>query len=199
MASSGTLSALGLVAALLWPVVCAAQERWHPIGTSEGQRTWLDRKTILRTGPGIFRVWVKDKYRPSHVFADGTRAADVTTLLEFDCDARRYRFLKSSGYDLEGNLVSSEGRGEAAVWQMAVPETVGELNLDRVCAFTARNPALAQTRNPFRSETTSDQPPVIRKALSEPISPFSEYCRKWGCPAPGDSSLASDTVPRAGE
>lgn len=189
---------LTLLAVLLLPQSAAAQSRWRLIGDWGSRKIWLDAKTIVQLDPSGYRAWVRTVFTPSIPLESGAHAKSAIDQFDVDCPGRRWRIYSFTNYDAEGNSVQSVQSGEKADWQTATPDTFGESILDAVCRYTTKHTILSRAPNPSASEPDV-QPTIQDGAFSKPIPLYSEYCRKWGCPATDstdqDSTLARDTAP----
>ena len=80
--------------------------------------------------PVASRAWFMTFYREEQDIG-GEKYDQTRLLMEFDCQARRLRWL-TSDYLKSGRRVGSPG--EAVDWQYVFPETVGESMWEGICS-----------------------------------------------------------------
>jgi len=111
---------------------------WKLYATNEFGYNYFDEGNITRPSKNMVRVWVKslftDKGVISMVGQLGRRYENLshdTSLWEVNCSEKKWRFLTSTGYSKNGDVLSSSG--EEFEWRFIVPGTVSDLLLKEVC------------------------------------------------------------------
>lgn len=125
------LSALLGSIALAQPAKAAAD--WQYMLTAAGGKItyFLDVNSVRRNASGIVTYWVKTIYSPPTKF-DNKLIDDDRYYKQVDCVNRRSRGLQLTSYFTNGESLTSTSNGE---WRYVTPETVGETELEHVCAF----------------------------------------------------------------
>lgn len=107
--------------------------RWELMTINEEYQTrdYLDTRTITRTPTGTVRAWIYRVYLVPQNFGDAP--VDVSLHQdEFRCASRESRTLEYNLY-YRGDRVHS-WRVDASEWASALPGTIAETQLERVCA-----------------------------------------------------------------
>lgn len=107
---------------------------WVLIGdSSQGHKVYGDFETLRRTS-GARKMWTMWNYASPMEFPDGLYLSSKI-LKEYDCNGRRTRTLLMVGYSAlwgEGNVFGNTSFGEPR-WEISVPESIGEGELNAVC------------------------------------------------------------------
>jgi hypothetical protein len=107
--------------------------QWISLGKSEGTTAYYDRRSIVRTYPTTYQVWLKlaqSASRDPVPETMGKRYTQLRLLAEYDGALRQERFLDARYYD------SSEWVGEKSLgggWQDLIPGTGRELWMETIC------------------------------------------------------------------
>jgi hypothetical protein len=118
--------------------VATAQARWVTLVGLGNPRIDAD-STTSRRHEGHLDVWVRDRYStPRNLTPQATTKHLYVETVErwaIDCAARRYQVSAAVYHSASGEVVQSTNDGEAAAsWSEPIPETVGEIAVDSVCA-----------------------------------------------------------------
>ena len=124
-----------LAVALLFPVTLSAQSsRWVTLLYGSGESIAVDTTTTVRSLDGKgWTVWTKWTYtRP--VVGDDKKPVKYALHREtVDCTQRQTRYEQVISYGTKGEVVSS-GESPDAAWQTHGPDTMGEWELNALCA-----------------------------------------------------------------
>ncbi|WP_420496914.1 surface-adhesin E family protein [Sphingomonas sediminicola] len=95
-------------------------------GRDSQMATYLDLDSITNTATGR-SGWVR---RDLEITAKPTNISRLIALYEWDCGARRYRIMQTTGYFRDGTNGTS---ATPLDWKFAVPDTSDEHVLDLAC------------------------------------------------------------------
>lgn len=117
---------------LFAPTVFASTTSWVLISGTSSAKIFLDVSTVERRGNTVF-AWLLSDLAEGRPFK-GKQFRSLKTRVEFDCQATRFRQVHATLYSgqmgagsvLESGYVSNP-------WEAAVPQSVGQTNLQTVC------------------------------------------------------------------
>lgn len=105
---------------------------WVRVGGYKGTTSYVDKTSIQKKGNTVAGLWLIDFQTPITLGAGAMPS--VTTRKEFDCKKWEVRVLNETGYPRhmgEGKPIYSIS--EAKSWQVVVPGTANEMQLQHVC------------------------------------------------------------------
>jgi len=114
--------------------VSNAQAEWKPAASTDDYVVEFSPKRLTRISPAVVRVWT----RRHHI---GEKFDGFTMYLnEYNCRTRAFRSLKTVMYDKSGKMLITELTIQLyetpnADWEFAIPNTLGEEELDHICRY----------------------------------------------------------------
>ncbi len=128
---------LALAALLASAASASAQQReiWLVGGAQDGAGRhtlvdYVDAASITAPTPNTRRAWTWFFHAP---YSSSEFAGEYgVSFREYNCTTRQMRFLQTTHYGADGSVLPSSSR--ASPWEYVTPETMGEFELDFVCA-----------------------------------------------------------------
>ena len=110
-----------------WAFVCT---------NKDGKEKYYIKSTPVSNTEGMIKVWTKSSLPKYTNKRNGKTYLNVESkiLYEFDCGERKMQILSIIVYNSSGDIISSyEPKEYELEWKNAVPESIGELLLDKAC------------------------------------------------------------------
>ncbi len=117
---------------------------WFELGENTTGKLYIDLDSIqavyLVNGAPVMTAWTQTEYKQAQVASNGKKYWSTTSFRYFDCRARKSAIEYIAIYDKQGGVVVSGNnpdfsRYSSANWQRVVPDSVGEIELNTVCAY----------------------------------------------------------------
>lgn len=112
----------------------AKESRWKVIASRDTDTLWVDSRTIQRSGPDQYRVWLRTGYGEGQELESGKVYDYVIVQEDHDCTARKSRLL-SVTYDRKDGRVVGTAEWSELPFRAVAPDSYGEKALEGVCAF----------------------------------------------------------------
>jgi hypothetical protein len=133
------------------PIVTVIPNDWEIFHvTADGTDSYYNVDLIRYPTKNTVQVWTKifvsddDKKKMTEHFAtdkytiNGQRWRYNICLLEVNCKERRVRWIQFTFYDDKGNVLNSSSSNHKGNWQLAVPDSLGDNLLKKVCNTSIR-------------------------------------------------------------
>lgn len=128
--------------------VSAESGRWKEVRKAEGRVLSVDLDSLSRSPEGLVRAWVRVENREKPLLDLGKFARKLDkratgeehskSRWEIDCGKGLFRILESLSYDRYGEVISSTGCDEKALWKSVPPESDEEAVSRAVCGGRGR-------------------------------------------------------------
>jgi hypothetical protein len=133
-----SLRTVVLVPLLLFASRSESQSRWVTLVSGTSPRTDGDSSTS-RVHESHLDVWIRNRFTPARNLTPQAKTKllymEAVERWAVDCSARRFQISEAIYHAANGDVVSSTQDGETeGNWREPVPETIGEVTVDSVCA-----------------------------------------------------------------
>lgn len=111
-------------------------QEWELVATSkDGDKYFMKREKINSYGNP--KVWVMSIVKSVIYRKDNKENklynAKILDLMEYDCSSKNYRLLETIYYNSNGQVVKHDKWQEIDEWQIVIPDTIAETELNFVC------------------------------------------------------------------
>ncbi len=122
----------------------AVATNWFLLNEDDINKDYIDLDSIqadyLTNDTPVMTAWSQTEYKQAQDIGNGKKIWSSKNFIYFDCRARKSDTEYLAGYDKQGKVVASGNipsfsRYSSINWERVIPDSLGEIELNTVCAY----------------------------------------------------------------